>query len=177
VHRRRLATKEYTTASNGRVLRREFSEAKHFRVTRETVADIGGLYNLVAHLGDEASAFIIRGELLPGADPAHTRRVLRGDAATFADVPRAWLMLDADKIPLPSTASVLADPANIAQYLVDLFAGFAPELEGVTAVVQFSGSAGIAELAEAEAVAGLPDRWSGVAVKGGTVSAHLPCRI
>ena len=80
-------------------------------------------------------------------------------------------MLDVDGIPLPACTSVLNDPADAARALLDLLAAHAPELEGVTAIVQFSSSGGLDELAAAEAAAGLPSRWHGVAKRG--VAAHV----
>ena len=184
VDRRRLMTKEYTLAANGKAKRREFSEARTFSVEQRHVDGIAALHWLLTKIERDPAAFIIRGEPFAATDRSASRRLLhdrpaderKGEpaaAATYFDVPRAWLMLDADKIALPSSASVINDPADVAQSLVDLFAGYAPELEGVTAVVQFSSSAGIAEMAEAEITAGLPDVWSGAAGKGGTVSAHI----
>ena len=70
----------------------------------------------------------------------------------FAEVPRRWLMLDLDGgVPLPPGCSVLADPAEAARAVLDILAAHAPELEGVSAVVQFSSSAGLDEMAAGEA--------------------------
>src|SRR4051794_5830211 len=82
-------------------------------------------------------------------------------------------MIDADKVPLPPGSSVIADPQDVARYLLELFAGFAPELEDVTAVVQFSSSAGLEEMAEAEAAAEMTPRWGGAFKPGSGISAHL----
>ncbi len=63
-------------------------------------------------------------------------------------------MLDIDGgVPLPDGCSVLADPTDAARAVLDILVAHAPELEGVTAVVQFSASAGLDELAAGELAA------------------------
>jgi hypothetical protein len=86
-------------------------------------------------------------------------------------------MLDIDGgVPLPPACSVLADPEDAARVPLDVLAAHAPELEGVTAVVQFSASAGLDEVADGERAAaeetGARRRdWSGVAKPG--LRAHV----
>jgi hypothetical protein len=176
VDRRRLMTKEYTLAPDGRVQRREYDEARTFSVEQAHVADVTALHQLLVKIEADPTACIIRGNPLPGTDWRQTRRLLRDRneaRAAFGDPALRWVMLDADKIAVPASASVINDPQDVARHLVDLFAGYAPELEGVTAVVQFSSSAGTAEIAEAEAAAGMPNRWGDAAGKSGTISAHI----
>jgi putative DNA primase/helicase len=170
---RRLMTKTYTIASDGRVGRREFSDAKTFSVELVPVENLVGLHRLLLDLETDPRAFIIRGAPKATTDLQRTPRTLRKGGGAFADTPRAWIMLDADKVALPAGSSVLSDPEDVARYLVDLFAGFAPELEGATAIVQFSSSAGIAERAEAEISSGLPDRWGDLAKGADKISAHI----
>ena len=119
------------------------------------------------------SACVIRGQPDPAADLARTRRKMRKNGGVFDDVPRAWFMIDADKVRLPAGSSVIADPHDVARFLVEMIAGYAPELEGVTAVVQFSSSAGIEEMAEAELAAEMPRRWDGAFKPGSGIGAHL----
>lgn len=170
---RRLMTKTYAISSSGRVGRQEFSDAKTFSVELVAVENLVELHRLLADLETDPRAFIIRGAPKATTDLRRTPRTLRKGGGAFADTPRAWIMLDADKMPLPAGSSVLADPEDVARYLVDLFAGFAPELEGATAIVQFSSSAGIAERAEAEIGSGLPDRWGDLAKGADKISAHI----
>jgi hypothetical protein len=173
VDHRRMMAKEYEISPNGLVAKREFTEPKHFSVTRREVDGIEALHAALVEIEREPRVCVIRGEPRPDIDLTHTRRVKKGEAATFDDVPRQWIMVDADKVPLPAGTSVIDDPADVARYMVELFAGFAPELEGVTAVVQFTASAGIGEMAEAEAAAGMPPRWAGVSKPGSGTGAHL----
>jgi hypothetical protein len=172
VDHRRLATKEYRIASNGRVGRQEFGDAATFTAELVTVDGIEALHRLLCELETDPRAFVIRGAPKATTNLQRTARTLRKNGGAFADVPRAWFMVDADKIELPAGSSVIADPEDVARYLVELFAGFAPELEGVSAVVQFSSSAGVGEMAEAELAAGMPDRWGDLA-KRDRVSAHI----
>ena len=172
VDHRRLATKEYTLGADGRVVRREFGGAATFSAALVTVDGIAELHRLLVKLEADPRAFVIRGAPRASTDLSRTARTLRKGGGAFADTPRAWVMIDADKIPLPPGTSVLADPEDVARYLAGLLASFAPELEGVTAIVQFSASAGIGEMAEAEQAAGLPDRW-GTLARRDHVSAHL----
>lgn len=172
VDHRRLATKEYVVGADGRVMRREFGEAATFSAELVTVDGIAELHRLLAELEADPHAFVIRGAPKATTDLQRTARTLRKGGGAFADTPRSWVMIDADKVPLPTGYSVIADPEDVARHLLDLFAGFAPELEGATAIVQFSSSAGIGEMAEAEQAAGLPGRW-GTLAKRDHVSAHL----
>lgn len=171
-----LLTKEYTVNAAGRVERREFGNATWFSAEAATARSIADLHQLLLRLEADARACIIRGAALAETDLASTRRKKAENGGAFADVPRSWIMLDADAIPLPAGASVLSEPEDVAQHLLELFSGFAPELEGASAIVQFSSSAGIAEMAAAERAAGLPDRWADLA-KGDTVSAHIWFRL
>ncbi|MBC4018725.1 hypothetical protein [Siccirubricoccus deserti] len=173
VDHRRMMAKEYAISPNGMVVKREFTEPKHFSVTRREVDGIEALHTALVEIERDPRACVIRGEPRPDTDLTRTRRVKKGEAATFDDVPRRWIMVDADKVPLPAGTSVIDDPADVARFLVELFAGFAPELEGVTAVVQFTASAGIGEMAEAEAAAGMKPRWAGVSKPGSGTGAHL----
>ncbi|MEI6359637.1 MAG: hypothetical protein WCO50_04835, partial [Synechococcus sp. ELA619] len=170
---RKPLTKRYDIAGNSQVIKREYSGHKHFSVVVIPTPDILALADHLRLLERDNSAAIIRGAPLPHTGLLKARRKSNGAAATFEDVPRAWVMADMDAVPVPASMSVLDDPAAVAQHLLDLLTGFAPELEGVTAVAQLSSSAGIADMAEAEAAAGLPPRWAGVAKPGNRISGHI----
>lgn len=170
-------TKTYKAAADGQVAVERYSNAEMFSAEPARVSGIEGLHQRLLHLEDDARACVIRGAPLTDTDLGRTRRASTnqpGKPATFLDVPRSWVMLDADKVPLPPGLSVLADPEGVARHLIELFADHAPELRGVTAVVQFSSSAGIAEMAANEAAAGMAPRWGELATKAaGKVSAHI----
>jgi hypothetical protein len=167
---KRLA-KMFTTATNGVVRKVDYDGATWFSAEAAPVACIRDVYAVLRHIEADQGACVIRGALAAGADPARLRRKKTGAGAPFVEIPRHWLMLDVDGIPLSAGTSVLDDPADAARALLDLLAAHAPELEGVTAVVTFSSSAGLDELAAAEAAAGMPARWDGVAKRG--VAAHV----
>ncbi len=170
--RMRLA-KEYSLAPSGQVVRRVWPLAKRYRAICKPVAGIHDLLAALQAIEPNPAVCIIRGEPIEGADLENTARKARKNGGAFADVPRRWVMLDLDHVRLPASASVLADPQDAARIVLDLVTSHVPELEGVSAVVQFSSSAGIGDLAEAEAVAGLPPRWADVVKPGAGIGAHI----
>ena len=167
---RRLA-KAFAVASNGQVTRRDFDRATWFTVRSVAMSGIYNLHRLLQEIESDPSICLIRGAPQAGSDLQRQRRKKRENGGIFAEVPRHWLMVDLDGVPLPPGTSVLEDPRAAARALMDLLAAHAPELEDVTAVVQFSSSAGLEELAEAEENAGFPPRWRGVTRFG--VSGHI----
>jgi len=170
---RRPLTKRYDTDATGSVVKTEYTGHKHFAVEEIRALNIQDLAEHMRRLERDPSAAIIRGAPLATTDRSKALRRSNGATATFEDVPRGWFMADLDGVPLPASMSVTADPHEAAAHLVDLLTGFAPDLVDVTAVVQFSSSAGIADIAEAEAVAGLPPRWARVAKPGNRVGGHI----
>lgn len=174
--RRKPLTKAYTIAPNGLVKKTSAPNVAMFSTEVVEVAGIHDLHRLLCNLDGEPGAAVIRGAPLLGANLEQTIRRSKPNKntlATIGNTPRAWLMLDLDGVLLPATMSVITDPADVAAFLVDMVAGHAPELEGVTAVVQFSSSAGLAEQAEIEAATGQPDRWAGVVKPGNRIGAHV----
>src|SRR5688572_27774204 len=99
---RRVMAKEYEISPNGLVVKREFTEPKHFSVTRREVDGIEALHAALVEIERDPRVCVVRGEPRPDTDLLHTRRVKKGEAATFDDVPRRWIMVDADKVPLPA---------------------------------------------------------------------------
>ena len=169
---KRLA-KRFRVATIGAVTLENYDKGATW-FTAEPVAVVGihDLHQLLRRLEGDPGACIIRGEAAPHVDLARTRKRKVENRGEFAEVPRQWLMLDGDGIPLLG-CSVLAEPAEAARALLETFAAHAPELEGASAVVQFSSRAGLDEVAEGEALAGTeqPGRWAGVIKPG--VSAHI----
>jgi len=170
---RRPLTKRYDSDATGSAVKTAYTGHKHFAVEEIRALNIQDLAEHMQWLERDPSAAIIRGAPLATTDRSKALRRSNGATATFEDVPRGWFMADLDDVPLPASVSVTADPHEVAAHLVDLLTGFAPDLVDVTAVVQFSSSAGIADIAEAEAVAGLPPRWAGVAKPGNRVGGHI----
>ena len=159
--------KVYAPATNGTVGKKDFVLVRQYSAREASLGGIADLHRLLIELERTPASCIIRGQAKPDINLANTRRC----GAAFDEVPRRWLMLDLDGVPMPPGGSVLDSPHDTARGVLDLLAGAAPDLDGVTAIVQFSASAGLNELAEAEAVAGLPPQWDGVAKDG--ISVHV----
>ncbi len=73
----------------------------------EPVPDLPALAALLDRLLPRPDCCIVRGELLAGATATGIRRLLHpdaetGDAPTLRDVPRRWLALDVEGVPLPA---------------------------------------------------------------------------
>lgn len=166
-----VTAKRYEPSAAGPIVLTAFGKAAHFHVTQEGPQNIHDLHALLGSLESQTNTCIIRGE--PIAELDRSEKTPR-NGKVFKDAPRHWVMVDLDKIPAPPGFDILADPEDAARRVLDLLVARVPELEGVTAIVQHSSSAGIAELAEAERAVDLPDRWRGVLGKGRpTVSAHI----
>ena len=151
-----------------------YDKAKWFSAHGAAVGSIHDLHRELCRLESDPHACIIRGEAAPGTPMARTQRKKVENGGAFAEVPRRWVMLDIDGgVPLPPGCSVLAEPEEAARVLLTVLAAHAPELEGVTAVVQFSASAGLDEMAAREPAetSGTRRDWSGVAKPG--LRAHV----
>lgn len=172
-HKGKRMAKRFRVATIGTVAMDSYDkQATWFTAEPMTVAGVHDMHRLLLRLEGEPGACIIRGEPAPHVNLACTRKRKVENSGEFVDVPRQYLMLDGDGIPLEGY-SVLSDPADTGRALLDAISARAPELEGVTAVVQFSSRAGLDEVAEGEALAGTerPGRWAGVIKPG--VSAHI----
>jgi hypothetical protein len=170
---RQLLAKAFAIAPTGQVVKRDWPDVARYHAEAVEVCDLRELLRLLRGLERDARACVIRGEPVPGTDLTETRRKKVENGGAFADVRRAYIMLDLDGVKLPVGTSVIDDPRDAARIVVDLIAAHVPELDGVSAVVQFSSSAGLAEMAEAELAAGLPQRWDGVVKPDGGIGAHV----
>ena len=170
-----VLTKQFHIQGNA-VLAREYDNALLFDAKRLSFGGIHDLHRLLLRIEGDAHACLIRGEALPDADLSGIRRMKEENGGLFREVPRHILSLDIDgTLPLPPSASVLDDPAGVAETIRDHVASFARELAGATAVVQLSSRAGLGELRDAEALVagetGVQRDWNKVVREG--VSAHL----
>ena len=175
-HDNKRMAKRFAIASNNRVAVTTYDLATWFSAEAVPVTGIRDIAELLHRLEGQRDACVIRGEPLPETDLSRTRRKKAEKGCTFAETPRRWMMVDIDgTVPLPPGCSVLGDPVEAARVVLDVLVAHAPELEGVTAVVQFSASAALDEMAEgALAVSEHTGRrydWSGVIKPG--VSAHV----
>ena len=69
-------------------------------------------------------AAVVRGRLLPHADPARCRRLsdraAHGDAVTFAPALRRWLALDVDGVPEPLCLTFAAEPEAGVEHVLGM---------------------------------------------------------
>jgi len=88
-----------------------YDRAKHLDAFTMPVTDLAGVLRLLHHLLPRPDCCVIRGGLVHGDRAKGIRRLLysctkTGELPTFRDVPRSWLALDLDGVPMP--ADVLA---------------------------------------------------------------------
>lgn len=84
-----------------------YDDAKRFSLHAEPITDLPMLGCLLANLSQRRDCAVVRGAI---ADPSRVRRERRlvhpdpetGDQPTLRDVPRRWLSLDLDGVPLPA---------------------------------------------------------------------------
>jgi len=107
------------------------------------VADLAGIHALLHRLLPQPSCCVIRGELLHGDRAKGIRRLLytckeTGELPTFRDVPRRWLALDLDGVPMPADvpATDLAGCGAVA------LAALPGVFHGAACIVQASASHG-----------------------------------
>jgi hypothetical protein len=162
-----VLAKRFFVATNGDVGLKSYDNGLWFAAEIRNVRCIDDLYQLLTEIEPDRHVSVIRGAPKDTVSFARLRR--RG--VNFRDVARHWVMLDVDGH--GAFDGVLDDPERVARELLEELTEAAPELRDVTAVVQFSASAGIREIAEAEAAIGLekPGRWAG-RIKPG-LSAHV----
>ena len=116
--------------------------AKTFDLIPHPVADLAAIERLLLRLLDRPDCAIVRGE--PIGDTRAVRRLLHpdpetGDGPTLGDVPRRWLALDLDKVPLLDITEVTDLSACAALAVGGLPDGFGQ----ATCIVQATGSHGI----------------------------------
>lgn len=121
-----------------------YDDARTLDAFTVPVPDLAAILALLRRLLSRADCCAIRGELLAGETASGIRRLLHpdketGDGPTFRDVPRRWLALDVEGVPLPAgvPASDLAGCAAAA------LAKLPVELRGTACIVQASASYGL----------------------------------
>lgn len=91
---------------------RDYDSAYRFDIESRDLADLDDLLGLLLALAARPECCVVRGAI---ADPYRTRRVRRllhekpGDNATLRAVPRRWIALDLDGLPLPAGT----DPSDL----------------------------------------------------------------
>jgi hypothetical protein len=140
------ATKRFYLDKHGKVQKRAYSSGKWFGFDTVEVRDIRELSACLAQFEHRSRSFVIRGEPLPGINPARARRLLYADpedgsSATFRPEPRPWLCIDFDKLPCPAGTDPATDPESAVEYLI----GKLPtEFHDASCHWQFSSSQGFA---------------------------------
>ena len=114
-----------------------------FDVTERPVAGLHDLHALLQDLQHDQYAATIRGQLIEGRPTKAVRRISRDQsdsARNFEPCPRQWLMIDVDKIPLPT------EVANVNNHADDIIAAalraLPAEFQDAACVYQWSNSMG-----------------------------------
>ena len=96
--------------------------SKHFSYEQRTVTDIQGLSDLLVSLEQDPHRAIIRGVPADDVDTEkQVRRNLRRSNTTepneepFLDQAASWIMIDTDKLLLPSGMDVVKEPLSAIQ--------------------------------------------------------------
>ena len=126
-----------TIAADGTVT--NYDDARTFDMTERTFGNLDELRDLLCELSERSDCCVVRGGI---ADPARTRgarRLLHADGddpATLVDVPRSWLALDIDGMPLPE----YIDPGSIFECAMTAINALPPAFRGAGFVAQASAS-------------------------------------
>lgn len=92
-----------------------YGNARTVTLHPHPVADLAALADLLRHMVSKPRACILRGATVTGARMERVRRLLHpdhetGDAPTLREVPRRWVAVDLDDLPLPHGT----DPRDLA---------------------------------------------------------------
>lgn len=101
---------------------RPYDNARTVTLHPEPVADLAALADLLRVLAPVARCCIVRGEPIDPARMVRVRRLLHrdpdtGEAATLREVPRRWVSIDVDSVPVPAGTD-LHDLAACARAVV-----------------------------------------------------------
>ena len=120
-----------------------YDRAKHLDAFTMPVADLAGVLRLLHHLLPRPDCCIVRGELIRGPKAEGVRRLLytckrTGELPTFRDVPRQWLALDLDGVPMPDGLAA----TDLAGCGAAALAALPEAFHGATCIIQASASHG-----------------------------------
>jgi hypothetical protein len=106
-----------------------YDQARHVDLAAVEVSDLEALHRLLAKLLDRPRVCVLRGEIAAPDRARGVRRLVHpdrktGDAPTMRDVPRAWLALDIDGVPLAGGVDPLDLDACAEAALATLPAAF-----------------------------------------------------
>jgi hypothetical protein len=132
----------------GKIVKTPYGRETHFQVRQvDLISGFDHLCKSLNTLTQRPFAFVIRGDPLPGADLAKTRRLLypdpeTGEPATFAAVARNWFAVDIDKVKKPVAIDPVSDPDGAIEHLIGLLP---PELHDAGCWWQFTCSQSLPE--------------------------------
>ena len=128
-HNGKPLSKSYEISTAGPVSLATYPKETWFAVKQHTLSGVRHLHALLLRMESFPTMCIIRGEPVPGTNLSKWQRKIKVEnGGVFADVPRAWALLDCDNIPAPASFNVLDDPAEAASALLDNLAAQVPEL-------------------------------------------------
>lgn len=136
-----LATKRIRlNHKTGKLVKTDYGRESHFAVKEVDLSGFGHLCKCLDVLTQRRTAFVVRGEPLPGIDRQKTRRLFHpdpetGECATFAEAPRHWFAVDIDKVRKPAAIDPIADPEGAIEHLIGLLP---PELHDAWCWWQFT---------------------------------------
>ena len=139
------ATKVFRRDRKGNVIKQAFGREMHFSAEAVPLADIRALAEVLRRLEGDKRAFVVRGELVEGANPARTRRLMNkdtttGEEAAFRSKARSWVMIDIDGMACPAGVDPVTDPEGAVEYVI----GKLPlEFQDATCWWQWSSSQGM----------------------------------
>jgi hypothetical protein len=121
-----------------------YDRTRTFNLRSRDVADLAGLADALRDLFPRLDCAVVRGAI---ADPSRTQRVRRllhadpetGTAPTLLDVPRSWVALDVDGVPLPAAT----DPRDLAACAAAVVPLLPPAFAAAACIVQATASHGI----------------------------------
>jgi uncharacterized protein DUF5906 len=129
------AGKRFWIDKKGQIKVSGYGRETHFRVESVAVSDIKSLAQALERISRNPYSFVIRGELLPGLDPASVLRHSTTKPVTFKAAPRRWMLADSDEIPCPMTIDSRSDPEDAVEHVIGLLP---PELWDASCWWQFS---------------------------------------
>lgn len=139
-----LATKRWYLDERGTPKADDYGEGKNFTAEVVPVENLDELAGLLEVLATAPRSFVIRGEPRKGFDLSYIirRAVAKGDEpATFAEVPRQWVMLDIDL--KEKHDGDYTTPAGCGEVVEAIVARLPPELQRAGYFWQLSSSAGM----------------------------------
>jgi len=140
-------TKKHALDATGEVDTKGYHLTKYFDAQPCEVASLRELYEIVEDISQRGDAFLIRGDLHSSVDLSRRirRRIYKpgsvdANECAIVDVPCSWIMVDVDKVELPSGFDVTIEPEKSIHYAISLLP---EEFQGASLIWQLSSSCGL----------------------------------